>query len=154
MSEFFSPEFISELSGFISRHIMFCGAWLVVLVLLIIVQFKIMTARVKKASTGLAVMMVNRENGVFVDLRAPDRFKLGHIANSINMTAAEIKAGKINRIEKNREKPVILVGRDKYDSDSFNCARSLQKEGFTQVFILEGGIAEWENSNMPLTTKN
>ena len=33
-------------------------------------------------------------------MRTPDRFKLGHIANSINMTAAEIKAGKINRIER------------------------------------------------------
>lgn len=129
------------------------GAWLVVTVLLIGAQFKIMTARVKKTTTNSAVLMVNNENGVFVDVRPADKFSQGHIAKSINVSAAEIKSGKLQRIERNKDNPVIIVGKDKYDTDCFNSARLLKKNGFTKVFILDGGIFDWSGNNLPLTTK-
>ena len=154
MSDLFTPEFLSDFSTFFSRHYMMCVGWIVVLVLLIAMQFKLLTVRVKKISTNAAVMLINHDNGVFVDVRTPENFKRGHIANSVNITAAEIKEGKVNRIERNRDKPVILVGRDKFDSECFNSANNLKKNGFTQVTILEGGIAEWSNTNLPLTTKD
>lgn len=143
----------SELSAFFTRHYMMCGAWIVVLVLLITVQAKLLLARVSKATINAAVQMVNKQDGIFVDIRTPDNFSKGHIANSINVTAIEIKAGKLNRIDKKKEKPVIIVGKDKLDTDSFNSARELKKNGYTQVFILEGGIIEWSAANLPLSVK-
>lgn len=143
----------SELSAFFTRHYMMCGAWIVVLVLLIVVQAKLLLARVSKATINAAVQMVNKQDGIFVDIRSPDNFIKGHIANSINVTAIEIKAGKLNRIDKKKEKPVIIVGKDKLDTDSFNSARELKKNGFTQVFILDGGIIEWSAANLPLSVK-
>lgn len=143
----------SELSAFFTRHYMMCGAWIVVLVLLITVQAKLLLARVSKATINAAVQMVNKQGGIFVDIRTPDNFSKGHIANSVNVTAIEIKAGKLNRIDKKKEKPVIIVGKDKLDTDSFNSARELKKNGYTQVFILEGGIIEWSAANLPLSVK-
>ncbi len=143
----------SELSAFFTRHYMMCGAWIVVLVLLITVQAKLLLARVSKATINAAVQMVNKQDGIFVDIRTPDNFSKGHIANSVNVTAIEIKAGKLNRIDKKKEKPVIIVGKDKLDTDSFNSARELKKNGYTQVFILEGGIIEWSAANLPLSVK-
>lgn len=153
MSEFISPEFMSELTGFISRHLMMCGAWIAVLVLLIVVQIRIMTAKVQKASSAIAIMMVNKQEGLFVDVRPADRFGQGHIAHAVNVTSADIKEGRFQRIERYKDKPVILVGKDKFDSDCFNSARTLKKSGYSNVFILEGGIAEWSNQNLPLSTK-
>lgn len=153
MAEFFSAEFFNELIAFFSRHMMMSGAWLVVLVMLIAVQFKITTARVKKTTSTIAVMMVNKEDGVFVDVRPADRFSQGHIANSVNITAGDIKGGRITRIERSKDCPVILVGKDKFDTDCFNSARVLKKNGFGKVFILDGGILEWSNQNLPLTTR-
>ena len=153
MSEFFSPEMWNELSTFFSRHYMMCGGWLVVLAILIYMQFKIMAARIKKASTNTAVLMVNHQDGVFVDVRSADKFSQGHIANAVNITAADIKNGKTQRIERSKDKPVIIVGKDKYDTDCFHSAQALKKNGYNQVYVLEGGILDWENANLPLTTK-
>lgn len=146
------PEF-SEIAAFFTRHYMMCGAWIVVLILLIVFQFKIMVARVKKTTANMAIQMVNKQEGLFVDVRTVDNFKQGHIANSINVTALEIKEGKLQRIEKNRNKPVILVGKDKFDTDTFNSARLLKKNGFSQIYVLSGGIMEWSSDNLPLSVK-
>lgn len=146
-------ELINQFPDFFMRHYFIVGAWFVVLGMLIVVQIKLMTARVAKATTSSAVTLVNREDGVFVDIRSADMFSKGHIANSVQMSLADIKAGKVNRIENRRDKPVVLVGRDKFDGDCFNSARALKKQGFTKVYIMEGGMLEWANENLPLTTK-
>ncbi len=153
MTEFVSPEMWEQFTTFFSRHYMMCGGWIVVLVLLIVMQFKIMTARIKKTTANSAVMMVNHQDGLFVDVRSADKFGQGHIANAVNVTAADIKNGKVQRIERNKDKPVIIVGKDKYDTDCFNSAKALKKNGFSQVYVLEGGILDWEGANLPLTNK-
>ncbi len=151
--DFNFSEFINEFSDFFMRHYFMVGAWFVVLVLLIVTQFKLLMARIPKATTNNAVALVNHEDGIFVDIRNADTFSKGHISNAINVTAADIKGGRIARIESRRDKPVILVGKDKFDSECFNSARFLKKKGFTKVFILDGGITEWSNANMPLSYK-
>lgn len=151
--DFNFSEFINEFPDFFMRHYFMVGAWGVVLVMLIVVQFKLLTARIAKANAGTAVNLVNREDGVFVDIRSADGFSSGHIANAINITAADIKSGKIGRIDSRRDKPVILVGKDKFDSECFNSGRFLKKQGFTKIYILEGGMLDWSSSNMPLSYK-
>ncbi|HAR80520.1 MAG TPA: rhodanese-like domain-containing protein [Succinivibrionaceae bacterium] len=153
MSELFSPENLSEYVAFFQRHYMICGGWIVVLCVFVYMQIKIMTSKVKKASSNLATMMVNHEDGVFVDIRSQNLFSSGHIANSINITAGEIKEGKLNRIANSKEKPVIIVGKDKFDTDCFNSARLLMKQGYSKVFTLEGGIMQWATDNLPLSNK-
>lgn len=39
------------------------------------------------------------------------------------------------------------------DSDCFNGAVSLKKQGYTKVFTLEGGITQWSMDNLPLSNK-
>ncbi len=151
--DFNFSEFINEFPDFFMRHYFMVGAWFVVLVMLIIVQFKLLTARLPKATSGQAVTLVNRNDGVFVDIRSSEGFAQGHIANSLNISASDIKSGKINRIDNYRDKPVILVGKDKFDSECFNSGRFLKKQGFNKVYILEGGILDWSSSNMPLSNK-
>lgn len=146
------PE-LSEISAFFVRHYMLCGGWLVVLALLVVMQAKIMIANVKKTTTATAVFMANKEDGLFVDIRSLENFKKGHITNAINITASEIKEGKVQRIERNKDKPVIVVGKDKFDTECFNSARELKKLGFTRVFVLDGGIIGWSDANLPLTVK-
>lgn len=151
--DFNFSEFLNEFPDFFMRHYFMVGAWIVVLAMLIVVQFKIMVARIPKANSNAAIALVNREEGVFVDVRTLDLFLQGHISNAINITASDIKGGKTNRIENSKDKPVILVGKDKFDSECFNCGRLLKKQGFTKVYTLEGGMMEWINANLPVSTK-
>lgn len=129
------------------------GAWIVVLAMLIVVQCKLLFARIPKANHNVAIAFVNRDNGVFVDIRSQELFQQGHIANAINVTFSDIKEGKTNRIDGSKDKPVILVGKDRYDSECFNGGRFLKKQGFTKIYTLDGGMSEWINANLPLSHK-
>ena len=113
-----------------------------------------MLARIQKLNSNVATAMVNHENGVYVDVRPASLFNKGHITGAINIVLVDIKQGKLNRIESYKDKPVVLVGKDKMDSDCFNAAVSLKKQGYTKVYSLEGGIAQWAMDNLPLSTKN
>lgn len=146
-------DLLTQFREFFMRHYMMCGAWIVVVVLLIAVQFKLLVARVKKLSCQDAILLVNKQEGLFVDVRSVESFLPSHIANSINVTFSEIKEQKVQRIEKNRQKPIIIVGKDKFDTDAFNASRDLKKLGFSQVFMLDGGILEWSSNNLPLSNK-
>lgn len=154
MGELFSSDNVDQYIRFASNHQIMVMIFVVLFVALIYFQVRIMLANVKKISANNATAMVNHEDGVFVDVRANKLFTSGHIAGSINITLAEIKEGKLNRIDSYKNKPVILVGRDKMDADCFNSAVSLKKQGYTKVFSLDGGIAQWTMDNLPTSVKD
>ena len=154
MGELFSSDNVDQYIRFASNHQIMVMIFVVLFVALIYFQVRIMLANVKKISANNATAMVNHEDGVFVDVRANKLFTSGHIAGSINITLAEIKEGKLNRIDSYKDKPVILVGRDKMDADCFNSAVSLKKQGYTKVFSLGGGIAQWTMDNLPTSVKD
>ena len=154
MGELFSSDNVDQYIRFASNHQIMVMIFVVLFVALIYFQVRIMLANVKKISANNATAMVNHEDGVFVDVRANKLFTSGHIAGSLNITLAEIKEGKLNRIDSYKDKPVILVGRDKMDADCFNSAVSLKKQGYTKVFSLDGGIAQWTMDNLPTSVKD
>lgn len=154
MGELFSSDNVDQYIRFASNHQIMVMIFVVLFVALIYFQVRIMLANVKKISANNATAMVNHEDGVFVDVRANKLFTSGHIAGSISITLAEIKEGKLNRIDSYKDKPVILVGRDKMDADCFNSAVSLKKQGYTKVFSLDGGIAQWTMDNLPTSVKD
>lgn len=153
MESLFSAENMAEFSAFFGRHYFMCMIWVFTFAGLIFVQLRMMTARIKKVTSAGATFMVNHENGLYLDVRSADAFGKGHIAGSENVSAADIKAGKVQRVGADLNRPLIMVGRDKYDSDAFNSARALKKQGYTKVFSLEGGIAQWQIDNLPLSIK-
>ena len=52
-----------------------------------------------------AINLVNRENGVFLDLRESGEFGGGHIANAINIPASKLD-GRLAELDKFREQPI------------------------------------------------
>ncbi len=147
-------EIITRLPTFFTNHLVLCVFWLGVTGALIYMQTKLLLVRIPKTSSNSAVMMVNHDDAIFLDHRTPEIFAKGHITNSVNVPTIDIRQQKFQRIEKSRDKAIILVGRDKFDSDGYNVARVLKKSGFRRIFILEGGIATWQDENLPLSTKN
>ncbi len=153
MGDLFSAESMAEYSAFFSRHMFMCVVWIAAFVGLIYVQLRMLTARIKKVSSTGATFMVNHENGLYVDVRSAQMFQSGHIAGSVNVSAADIKSGRIQRLGTDLNRPLIMVGRDKYDSDAFNSARLLKQQGYTKIFSLDGGIGQWQVDNLPLSIK-
>lgn len=92
-----------------------------------------------------AIQQVNRQNGIFVDIRPPDQYKAGHIPQSRNISIDTLEAH-TGTLPKNR--PIVLV--DAHGRGGGRAAELLRKHGFDQVSCLEGGLASWNEAGMPL----
>lgn len=98
-----------------------------------------------------AVMLVNRQNALMLDIRETAEYQASFIAGSRNIPLAELQ-GRIEELAKYRQKPVVVLcatggGR------SSQAARLLNKAGFEQVFNLAGGLSAWKEAGQPVATK-
>ena len=94
-----------------------------------------------------AVNLINRRDAVVLDVRDAAEYKSGHITNARNVPEAELET-RAKELDKVKAKPVIVsCGRG---NRSVAIAAKLRKLGFAEVVALRGGIAAWQQANMPL----
>jgi len=77
-----------------------------------------------------------------VDVRTPEEFKAGYIANAQNIDYYSPTIDEdILKLDKN--KPVIVYCRS--GKRSRDCSEKLLEAGFQKIYNLEGGIIQWEH---------
>ena len=84
--------------------------------------------------------IVNKENGVIIDVRKADDFRRTRI-----IPADQIQ-NRLGELDKSR--PVVLV--DRTGGLSKTVAQLLRGVGFEKVYILENGLFAWQKEGMPL----
>jgi len=91
--------------------------------------------------------LVDEGKGIILDVRTPEEVAGGYInnASTININDADFEA-KINLMQK--DKAIYVYCRS--GGRSSRAAAILEKNGFTKVYNLTGGIAAWEQSGYPL----
>ena len=91
--------------------------------------------------------LINRENALVIDLSASNDFEKGHIAGSKSVQPSQFDPE--NKLLANaRSLPVVVVCRN--GQASADASKRLKKAGFTQVYWLDGGIAAWQQADLPL----
>jgi rhodanese-related sulfurtransferase len=98
-------------------------------------------------SPAQVTALVNREQGVVLDLRDAGEFRQGHIVDSVNLPFAKLKE-RIAELERYREVPVVVVCKMGHHSGAV--ARTLKEKGFARVYRLGGGMLEWQTAQLPL----
>ncbi len=93
-----------------------------------------------------AINMINREEGLFVDLRDAEAFKQGHIVGALHIPASKVES-RLTELEKYKSKPIVLVC--KMGQQAGAAGKQLKTEGFEQVYKMNGGMAEWSNLQLP-----
>ena len=104
----------------------------------------------KALSIHEATSLVNKHNGVFLDIRAKTDFDKGHIVNAINIPVEKIK-DHLSELEKHKEDPIIVVcnlGHTAGDG-----VKELHTAGFAQASRMSGGITEWKTQGLPVVAK-
>lgn len=94
-----------------------------------------------------AVQLINRRDAVVIDVRGAADYKSGHITNARHIPEGEIEA-RAKDLEKIKSKPIIVSCARGHRSAGV--ANRLRKAGFQEVVALSGGIAAWQQANMPL----
>lgn len=91
--------------------------------------------------------LMNRDNALVIDLSASNDFEKGHIAGSKSVQPSQFDPE--NKLLANaKDLPVVVVCRS--GQASADAAKRLKKAGFTQVYWLDGGIAAWQQADLPL----
>ncbi len=82
-----------------------------------------------------------------LDVRTPDEYSSGHIANSINMDIKnESFEENLSLLDKSKTYAVYCASGVR----SGKAADIMKEKGFTSVYTLEGGIKTWKEKDLPL----
>jgi rhodanese-related sulfurtransferase len=96
-------------------------------------------------STLQATQLINTRNPQIVDLRSSDDYAKGSLPNARNLPAGKIGE---RMVELKKDKPVLLVCAT--GTSAGRTAALLRSRGFSEVFVLAGGIAGWRDAGLPL----
>ncbi|MBM3386762.1 MAG: rhodanese-like domain-containing protein [Betaproteobacteria bacterium] len=101
----------------------------------------------KGLSTSEAVLLMNRDKAVVVDVCEPGEFARGHIQGARNVPLARLEA-ELPNVVKNKATPLILVCQAGVRSGrAVTVARKL---GYEQAQSLSGGLKSWQAASMPV----
>ncbi|HZF97627.1 MAG TPA: rhodanese-like domain-containing protein [Pseudoxanthomonas sp.] len=93
------------------------------------------------------IPLINRDNALVIDLSASGDFEKGYIAGSRNLTPSQFDPEN-KLLSPAKALPVVVVCRN--GQASSDAAKRLKKAGFERVYLLEGGIAGWQQADLPL----
>lgn len=93
-----------------------------------------------------AVMLMNREKAVVIDVCEPREFKEGHVAGSRNVPLGSIEGAK--ELPSNKALPVVVVCAS--GARASRAAGLLRKAGHQHVHVLGGGMGAWREANLPV----
>lgn len=131
---------------FASNHVLLVSAFCVVAALLI---WNLVSNPGGKNKIGPsdATRMINHEDALVLDVRSMSEFKNGHIINAENAPLNSLK-NHLKKLEKHKQKPIITICQSGTRSNA--ACSTLRKEGFEQVYNLQGGMMAWESANLPV----
>jgi rhodanese-related sulfurtransferase len=104
----------------------------------------------QKVSAQAAVSLINRDQAIVIDIRDRKDFNEGRITGSINIPLNALKS-RVSELKKHEGKQIIIA--DKMGQHSAMAVKQLKEEGFNDVVRLNGGVADWRGSNLPLVKK-
>lgn len=142
---------MQEYIDFITRNPVLSVAWVGLLLAVIYTSIRALFSPVRQVGHHEATMLINRQQGVVVDVRTQDEFAKGHLVDAINLPVGQIDTNNLTLIEKHKDAPTIVVCESGQRAQG--AAQALVKAGFKQVFILQGGMASWRAENLPVTKK-
>jgi rhodanese-related sulfurtransferase len=107
----------------------------------------VLTQRGKKASAQEVVQLINRAKTTILDVRDGAEYASGHLPDAKNIPLAELGT-RIGELDKMKNRTIVVVCQK--GNRAFGAAKVLERAGFEQVVVLEGGQAAWQTAGMPL----
>lgn len=142
--------FAQQIQQFATNHTIMVVAWIALFIAVIFNFYKSATSKIKIVTNMEATLLINKQNGIIIDVRTDDEFKAGHIIGSQHLLPSDIKSNKLNAIEKYKTSPVVIADSNGLSAQAL--ANTLAKQGFN-AYALKEGIAGWRLANLPLVKK-
>lgn len=135
---------------FAGNHPWLTAALFTIITLLVMNEFKRKLLGFKEVKPMEAVRLINHEDALVLDVREDKEFREGHILNAVNIPLGLLES-RLNEIESDKNRPVIVYCRT--GQRAAKAGALLQRQGFSAVHKLNGGVMAWADANMPLNRK-
>lgn|SRR3990167_1867934 len=142
---------LHEITQFVMKHWALVAGFIIVSILIMLEESRSQGGRSGKISSAIATHLINREDGLVVDVRDAAVFRDGHIVNAKNIPLVDIDRNQAKLLATHCNKPIILVDASGLKTPAL--LLRLKKAGFQRVFLLKGGMESWKLDNMPVTRK-
>jgi rhodanese-related sulfurtransferase len=94
-----------------------------------------------------ATRLMNQGTTLILDVRDDKEYAAGHLPRARHVPLKELDA-KLGELGKFKEKPVIVTCRTGPRASA--ACRVLKRAGFSNVFVLKGGVTAWQQASLPL----
>lgn len=142
------PPGMEQVLTFIGNHPLLTGAFAVVLAALLATEMGRLTRRWKELDTHQAILLMNRQEPLILDVSTSKDFAEGHIIGAEHMPPSRLEAGN-QALIKAKEKPILLYCKNGQVAPQM--ANRLSKLGFEQVHVLKGGLTQWRADSQPIS---
>ena len=105
------------------------------------------TSGVPNLSATEAVLLLNRDKPLVLDVRDAAEFAAGHIQGAKNIPVAEL-ANRLKEIEKFKDKPVLVHCQKGMRAKS--ACNTLKAQQFSKLNNLQGGLDTWIEAKLPV----
>ena len=139
---------MEQLITFAGENGMLSAVWVALVVMIIVTTIKMKMSPIKQISTQDLTFLMNREEGIALDIRKDKEFKAGHILEAISLPSEKIKEKGLTSLEKYKDKPIIVVCAA--GMSAVQIATDLFKAGFSRVSVLKGGMNSWTGAGLPV----
>jgi rhodanese-related sulfurtransferase len=134
---------LAKLIEFATNHYVLASLFLVLLIALVVNEAR---RGGRSLSNRELTSLVNRGEGVVLDVRARKEFDAGHVVDALNIPHDKV-VNRVAELEKYKGKTLVVV--DAMGQHSGTVCSELNKLGFNAV-KLSGGISSWRADNLPL----
>ena len=107
---------------------------------------------VKLIGTLEATQLLNSKNGILVDLREDNQIAGGVIPQALRMPISNFHEGisQLKKKSKPTKTPIPIILLTKSGAGASSAVKLLEKDGFTEVFGLDGGFEAWKQAGLPV----
>lgn len=94
-----------------------------------------------------AVLLINREKAMVIDVCEPAEYAAGHVGGARNVPLGQLQE-KLPGVARNKATPLILVCAA--GSRSRSAAAIARKLGYEKAHSLAGGLKAWRDASLPV----
>jgi rhodanese-related sulfurtransferase len=140
-------EILHRLPDFIGNHTMLVMLFFAVLIAWVGSEVSRLFRGYREITPGALTQMINRESPLVVDLSSSQDFEKGHIPGARHVPLSQFDPEN-KELAKVKDLPVAVYCKN--GTTSAQAAARLVKAGFQRVFWLGGGLASWQQADLPL----
>jgi rhodanese-related sulfurtransferase len=134
---------LAHLIEFATAHYVLSGLFVFLLLLLLVTELR---KGAKSLTPRELTALINRDEGVVIDVRAKKDFAAGHIVGALNIPQDKL-AARLGELDKHKGKTLVVV--DAMGQHAGTVCGELIKAGHSAA-KLGGGIATWRGDSLPV----